>query len=178
MKAKFSTTWNASKKPRKQRKFQHNAPLHIKKKFLGVHLDKELRKTYSTRTIRIRSGDKVVVLRGKFKKLIGKVESVDTKNANVFVVGADVQRKDGTKGLYPINPSNLKIIELNLDDQRRKKSLTRKNSNGKQNKEITQKPKQETKQETKQEVKNKKKQSEEEPKKKVNGQINQDKKTQ
>ena len=39
----FSKSWVSSKKPGKQRKYRINAPLNIKRKFLSVHLSKELR---------------------------------------------------------------------------------------------------------------------------------------
>jgi len=42
MKQKFSTTWKASKQPRKQRKYSANAPLHIKRKMLSANLSKTL----------------------------------------------------------------------------------------------------------------------------------------
>ena len=46
MKKKFSESWKSSKQVRKQRKYRYNAPLHIKQKFVNVHLAKELRKKY------------------------------------------------------------------------------------------------------------------------------------
>ena len=68
MSQQFSTTWNASKQPRKQRKYRYNAPLHTKQKFLQVHLSPELRKKYSLRNILVKKGDKV-----KAKQAIGEV---------------------------------------------------------------------------------------------------------
>jgi large subunit ribosomal protein L24 len=126
MKQKFSKTWNKSKQPRKQRKYRYNAPLNIKSKFLGSHLSKELRGKYKKRSIVIRKGDAVKVLRGQFKKKTGKVDRVDIKKSKVHITGIEVTKKDGTKALYPIHPSNLIITDLNLDDKKRKKSLERK----------------------------------------------------
>ena len=71
MKKKFSKKWKASGKARKQRKYVANAPLHIKKKFLSANLSKELRKKYG-RSLQIRKGDSVKVMRGKFKGKTGK----------------------------------------------------------------------------------------------------------
>ena len=67
MKKEFSTMWNRSRQRRKQRKYLANAPLHIKRKMLGVNLSKELRKKYKKRNIVIRKGDIVKVIRGKFR---------------------------------------------------------------------------------------------------------------
>ncbi|MEM4267287.1 MAG: 50S ribosomal protein L24 [Candidatus Woesearchaeota archaeon] len=115
----FSTKWKQSKKPRKQRKYRYNAPLHIKGKFLHSHLSKELRKKYGTRAIRVRKGDKVRVMRGQFRKREGRVQRVDIKNCRVYIENIDQVKKDGSKTFYPIHPSNLMVIELNLDDKKR-----------------------------------------------------------
>ncbi|MBW2966041.1 50S ribosomal protein L24 [Candidatus Woesearchaeota archaeon] len=125
MKKKFSRSWNKSKQPRKQRKYRYNAPLNIKIKFMGCHLSKELRGKYKKRSITIRKGDSIKVLRGKFKGKTGKIDRVDIKKSKVYITGIDVAKKDGTKALYPIHPSNLVINELNLEDKKRVKSLER-----------------------------------------------------
>jgi len=67
----WSNLWKKSKDRRKQRKYQYNAPQHIRQKFVAVHLSKELRKKYSIRALPVRSGDKVTVLRGQFKGHVG-----------------------------------------------------------------------------------------------------------
>jgi len=123
MKKKFSREWIKSKQPRKQRKYAYNAPLNIKGKFLNAHLSKELIKKYGKRSIRIRKNDKVTILRGQFRKKTGRVEKVDLKKSRVYVGGAEIIKKDGTKVLYPIHPSNLVITELNLDDKKRSERL-------------------------------------------------------
>jgi large subunit ribosomal protein L24 len=129
MKKEFSKKWKASKNPRKQRKYRYNAPLNIKRKFLSVLLSEELRKKYSIRNIPVRTGDKVKFMRGKFKKRVGKVEKVDVKKTKIFVEGIEYIKKDGSKSLIPINPSNVMIIDLNLDDKKRKKSIERRAKN-------------------------------------------------
>ncbi len=126
MKKKFVKSWNRSKQPRKQRKYRYNAPLNIKSKFMGCHLSKELRGKYKKRSITVRKGDSVKVLRGQFKKKTGKIDRVNIKKSKVYITGIEVTKKDGTKALYPIHPSNIIITELNLDDKKRKKSLERK----------------------------------------------------
>ena len=123
MKKKFSKNWIKSKQPRKQRKYRYNAPLNIKSKFMGCHLSKELREKYKKRSITIRKGDSIKVLRGQFKKKTGKIDRVDIKKSKVYITGIEVVKKDGTKALYPIHPSNLIINELNLEDKRRIKRM-------------------------------------------------------
>jgi len=119
MKKKFSRSWIKSKQPRKQRKYSHNAPLHIKGKFMSAHLSKDLMKKYNRRSIRPRKGDKIIVLRGQFKKKKGNVERVDLKKSKVYVSGVEMIKKDGTKVFYPVHPSNLVVTEINLDDKKR-----------------------------------------------------------
>lgn len=124
MKTRFSGTWNKSKQPRKQRKYRYNAPLHIKGKFLSVNLSKELRKKYGVRNVRLRVGDKVKVLRGNHKGKEGNVDEINLKNTKVYVTKIELTKKEGAKVRVPINPSNLQVLDLNLDDKKRKAKFT------------------------------------------------------
>lgn len=122
MKQKFSKSWKTSKQPRKQRKYLANAPLHLRKKFVGANLSKELRKKYGKRSIPIRKGDSVKVMRGKFKGKQGKVTQVKLKTSKIIIEGIQIKKRDGSKVNAPMRPSNLQIIELNLEDRKRKVS--------------------------------------------------------
>jgi len=124
--ANFSTEWKSSSKPKKQRKYRLNAVLHVKQKFMHSHLSKELVKKHGKRSMGLRKGDKVKILRGQFKKHEGKVERIDMKNTRVFVNGTESVKKDGTKKLLGMNPSNLMITELSLEDKSRQKIIERK----------------------------------------------------
>ncbi|MDD5087106.1 MAG: 50S ribosomal protein L24 [Candidatus Nanoarchaeia archaeon] len=126
MKKKFSREWGKSKQPRKQRKYAYNAPKNIKSKFLNAHLSKELAKKYKIRSLRVKKGDKVKIMRGQFRKKTGKIEKISLKNSKVYVNGIEMIKKDGTKVLYPIHPSNILITELNLDDKKRAEKLNKK----------------------------------------------------
>lgn len=125
MKSHFSTSWKASKQPRKQRKFRANAPLHKKHKFLSAQLSKELRKKHGKRNIPVRKGDEVLVMRGSFRKKKAKVASVDIKKTRVVLESVQRARKDGTKVNVYFHPSNLQILTLNLDDKKRIEVLNR-----------------------------------------------------
>lgn len=126
MKKHFSKDWNKSKQPRKQKKYRYNAGLKIKGDLASAHLSKELKQKYKKRSARIRVGDKITVARGHFKKKTGKVERIDIKKNKVYITGIEVIKKDGTKTMHPIVPSNLIITELSVDDKKRAKSLERK----------------------------------------------------
>lgn len=123
MKSLFSKFWKSSKKPSKQRKYIANAPLHIKKTFLAVHLSKDLKTKYGKRSFQVRSGDKVKILRGDKKGKEGKVEKVSVKKGFVHIAGITYMKKDGVKAFYPVKPSNLMIVDLNLSDKKRKAKL-------------------------------------------------------
>lgn len=123
MKRKFSQSWKASVKPRKQRKYRFNAPLHIKQKFMKSHLSKELREKYKLRQIRIRKGDKIKVVRGQFKGKTGKIDRVNIKKERIYLSNVEMIKKDGSKTLYPIHPSNVIVQELNLDDKKRREKI-------------------------------------------------------
>lgn len=125
MKKEFSISWKGSKKQSKQRKYRLNAPLHIKRKLASSHLSRELKKKYNKRKIALRKGDKVKVMRGNFKKYEGKVERIELGKTRVYVSGVEYTKKDGTKKMLPLYPSNLMITELNMDDKWRQKILER-----------------------------------------------------
>jgi len=126
MKKLFSTHWKSSKQPRKQRKYLAKAPLHIKHKFLGAHLSRELRKQYKIKTLPVRKEDEVIIKRGQFKGVKGKIEHVDLKKTRIHIANAQITKKDGNKVFYPIHPSNVIIIGLNLKDKKRIKIIERK----------------------------------------------------
>ncbi|TKJ17453.1 50S ribosomal protein L24 [Candidatus Woesearchaeota archaeon B3_Woes] len=123
---KFSTKLKKSKQPRKQRRYQYNAPLHIRQKFVHVHLSKELREKHNKRNVGLKKGDSVKVLRGQFKGKTGKVDKIDLKKGKAIITGVELIKKDGSKVIYPITVSNLIITELDIEDKKRKKIFERK----------------------------------------------------
>ncbi len=138
-KTAFATTWNKSTQPRKQRKYRYNAPLHTRQKFVHVHLSPELRAQHGTRAVMVKKGDKVKVMRGRFAKREGKVDRVSLKYEKVHIVGIEQVKRDGSKMTYGLPPSNLMIVELNLDDKKRKAKLTKKVDTAKSQSENTEK---------------------------------------
>jgi len=112
-----------SKKPSKQRKRFFNAPLHKRGKIMSVNLSPELRKKYGRRSIPIRVGDKVKIMRGDNKGIEGKVIKVDRKRYYVYIENVAREKISGEKVLLPIHYSNLMLIDLDLSDPWRKKIL-------------------------------------------------------
>ena len=125
MKTKFSKNWIKSKQPRKQRKYLANAPINIRRKFIVSTLSKELREKYNRRNFKLKKGDKVKILRGQYKGRTGKIDRINIKERKIYIQGIENIRKDGTKAMYPIHPSNLMITELLIEDKKRKDALER-----------------------------------------------------
>ncbi len=123
MKSEFSTSWTGSRQVRKQRKYRYNSPLHIKHRFLSANLSKELRKKHGKRSVPLRKGDEVLVMRGSFKKKKGKIDSIDLKRSRIIVDGINKKKKDGSKVRIYLQPSNLQITSLSLEDKERIKKL-------------------------------------------------------
>jgi large subunit ribosomal protein L24 len=123
MKSNFSTSWLGSKQVRKQRKYRYNAPLHLRHKFLSANLSRELRKKHGKRSIPVRKGDEVLIMRGNFNKKKGKIVEVDLKKSRVTVDSVNRTKGDGTKINVYFNPSNLQILTLNLEDGKRIKGI-------------------------------------------------------
>ncbi len=116
-----------SKQPRKVRKRQiYQAPLHVRAKQLVAPLSPELRKELGIKRLRVRSGDTVLIVRGSFAGLEGRVVRVSVKKCRIYVQGATRTRTDGREIFVPIHPSKVVITKLNLDDEYRKRVIERK----------------------------------------------------
>ena len=119
MKREFSTHWISSKRPGKQRKYVAKAPNHLRRKFLGANLSKELRKKVGKRSLPIKKGDLVRVMNGKFRGKSGKILTVITNRVLVEVEGLQVKKQDGSKVNVKLRPSNLQITELTSEGKGR-----------------------------------------------------------
>ncbi|WP_407423255.1 50S ribosomal protein L24 [Methanobrevibacter sp.] len=111
-----------SKQPRKQRKALYNAPAHARGKHLSATLSKDLRADLGKRSLPLRTGDKVRVLRGDFKGHEGEVLDVDYGSYKVTIEEVTLSKPDGTAVFLPVDPSNLMIIDANTKDDRRIKN--------------------------------------------------------
>jgi len=107
-----------SKKPRKQRKKLHNEPLHKRRKHVRAPLSKELKKTHKKKTVNVRRGDEVKIVRGH-RKISGAIEFVDLGTAKIFIKGYTSKKNDGSEVMQPIDASNVVVTKLNTDDKRR-----------------------------------------------------------
>ncbi len=112
-----------------QRKRLYEAPLHKKHATVSAHLSKELKAKLGTkaRSLSLRKGDRVKIMRGANKGKSGKIAEVDLKGSLAFIEGIVVRKAKGGEVQIPFHPSNLLIVEASMDDKRRKKLLDRKN---------------------------------------------------
>jgi len=132
-------------KPSKQRKMLYQAPDHVRHKILAAHLSPELRGSHIVKSLPVRSGDTVRVMRGDHKGFEGKITRIDLKKYRIYVEGLTREKVDGTTIFVPIHPSKVVVTRLNLDDKWRKKILERKKDARKKMKKIEEKPEAEPK---------------------------------
>lgn len=111
--------------PGKQRKRQANRDLHQKKRNLQAHLAEDLLIRYDRRSLTVREDDTVEIMRGSYAGEEGTVMEVDTDRGMVAVEGVVIEKADGTKTPKWIDPSNVRIIDLDLSDRRRRDRLGR-----------------------------------------------------
>ena len=109
-----------STQPRKQRKFRYNAPLHLRKKMVAVHVSKELKAKLGTarRSVPAHKGDRVKVMRGEHKGHTGKIVEVELNDLKVYVEGYTQKNAKGIDKLMPVDPSNLLLLEGDFSKDR------------------------------------------------------------
>ena len=121
----FSFAWKSSISKRKRRKYAATAPLHVKRKFMAAHLAPMLRKKYKRRSFPLRKGDTVKIMRGQFRKKTGKIERIDRNRTRIYLDTVFQMKRDGSKAPYPVHPSNVLVMDLILDDKRRRQAVER-----------------------------------------------------
>lgn len=110
----------SSKSPRKQRRHIYKGPIHSHKNLLKCRLDEFLQEEYGIRSLVLRKGDLVRIMRGQFRDTEGKVVGVDYSKIRVYLENATTTKADGKEVQVPIHPSNLMLVKLELDDDRKR----------------------------------------------------------
>jgi large subunit ribosomal protein L24 len=116
----------SAKSPRKQRKLLYNAPAHLRHKLMAAPLSPELSASKGAKTLPVRKGDTVRIMRGDHKGFEGKISRVDLKNYKIYVEGLTREKVDGTNIFVSVHPSKVLVKNLNLDDKWRKAIVERK----------------------------------------------------
>ena len=112
-----------TQQPRKQRNRQRDASLHERHDQVRATLSEELREEYGQRSVQVNAGDTVEVLRGDHAGEEAEVLDVDLADAVVHVEDVTVERADGEETPRPLDASNLRVTDLNLEDDRREARL-------------------------------------------------------
>ena len=114
-----------SGKPRKQRIFRYSAPMHLRQHMVNAHISKQLSEKLGIkkRSIAVRKGDTVMVMKGSSKGKSGKVSDVDLNRYTVTVEGVVRKNAKGKELPIPINASNVYITDLNDSDKLRKEKI-------------------------------------------------------
>ena len=134
--------------PRRQRKAHFTASNVLRRKQMAAQVDPKLRERMANRgkkskayprSLPVRKGDRVRVVRGQ--EYIGnnppvkirdpprgrahRVTGVNTRNRKIFVEGKTYEKADGSKVPFPIDPSNVVIVNPDWSDPRRRRIISR-----------------------------------------------------
>ncbi len=108
-----------SKKPSVSRKAMYNMPKHTASKQVASHLSEKLAKEFGARSLTLRKGDTVKIMRGAFASKEGKVSSVDRKTRKIFVEKVVLKKSNGEERQVPIDASNVMITDVDRTDRKR-----------------------------------------------------------
>ena len=109
--------------PRTERKRLYNLPVHLARRQISSHLSDDLMKKFGRRTVVLRVGDTVKVMRGDFAGTTGKVLALDTRARKVEVEGVTVEKADKTKVPRRVDASNCLVTKLDLSDKLRREKI-------------------------------------------------------
>jgi large subunit ribosomal protein L24 len=112
-----------TRQPRKQRNETERAPLHERHKQVMATLSDDLREEFGRRSVRVNEGDTVEVMRGDFAGEEAEVLNVDLTDAVVHVEDVTLEKADGEEVPRPLDASNLRVVDLDLEDDRREARL-------------------------------------------------------
>ncbi len=107
--------------PSKQRLSRYEADIRLRNKHMHVHLPKESRQKLGKRSVAVRVGDTVKILRGDYKGKSGLVTQLDTKREKVFIQGLMRKKMDGKEAFLAFPPSNLILMNMETKDKKRVK---------------------------------------------------------
>ncbi len=119
----WCSKWIMSIRRNKQRKYRYNAPQHIRTKLVSAPLSKELKEKIKKRRLPLRTKDYVKVMRGSFKGISGEISEIDFKNYKIHINGVQKKKVDGSEVRIAIDPSNVMITSLYLEDDKRLKRI-------------------------------------------------------
>jgi len=115
-----------SRQPRKQRLANYNKNHHAQVRSMSAHLSDELLKEYGlVRSVTVRKGDTVKVVRGIFKGHASKVAKAFPQKGFISIEETTLTKADGKKVARMFRPSNVILTKLDLSDPWRREKLSR-----------------------------------------------------
>jgi large subunit ribosomal protein L26e len=108
-----------------------SAPSNVRRKLMSSTLSKELRNKLGVKSMPIRKGDQVKILRGKNAHvgIEGKVVEVYRKKWVIHIEGLNLEKKNGQRVPIGFDASKVAIVKLHMDKDR--KALIEKKRAGK-----------------------------------------------
>ena len=113
-------------KPRKQRRLIASATAKERQRMMGCNLSEKLRERYQARSLRLRKGDTVKILRGDFAGIEGKVVETDHQNQRIIVEGVTREKVSGEQKRVPVHVSKVAVTGLDMSDKWRSERLEKK----------------------------------------------------
>ncbi|MDH5403580.1 MAG: 50S ribosomal protein L24 [Candidatus Heimdallarchaeota archaeon] len=114
-----------SKKPRKQRAYIRSIPKNENHKLMSANLSEDLRKKKGFRSLPLRVGDTVLIVRGGMKGRSGKISRVLPQKQRIFINKVVKRKTDNTEIPVPIHPSNVVITKYVEKDRVRLELINR-----------------------------------------------------
>lgn len=96
-----------------------HVPKHVRDAMICSSLADNLREQYTRKSVRVKKGDNVRVMRGEYSGIEGKIEKVNTQRGTLAIEGVQREKVRGGNVKVQIHASNVQIIGLNLEDKLR-----------------------------------------------------------
>jgi large subunit ribosomal protein L24 len=92
----------------------------------SAHLSRDLRAKYGFRSLPVRTGDRVLILKGDYKGVEGDVSRVDRERGRVYVSGIYRENARGEQRLVPIPVNSVILVKIDEKDKWRQRVIERK----------------------------------------------------
>lgn len=122
------TIRKTTSQPDKQRKMIWNASGSRVNRLLSAPLSSGLQSRHGVKSLPVRKGDTVRIVRGDFTGIEGKVTEVDRARYRLYVEGVTRDKVSGTSTKMTVHASKVQITNLSLEDRWRSKSIEKRKS--------------------------------------------------
>ena len=103
-------------------KFYYEGYVHRKAKNLAGHLNEKLAKELGRRSLPIKKGDTVKIMRGAFAGKEGKIIDTERAGGRVYVEKIVRKKSDGAEVKVAIDASKVLITDIDRTDRKRFKA--------------------------------------------------------